>query len=592
MAVRRGEGFAVRRWLQLGAASAGMGAALWGLSIAGPQVDVARAETGGAAAESSASSESAAESDGTRSGGAGDESVGAESAGPNETADTGSAPGERAPDGDGDGDETAIEQSAPARSAGLSRRAERSRHAAAEAAPEADETEELDEPDESDEPALPAPSPGVNSAAAQNVSADASPVPSPTRSWQSPYQRWVAGSLDAWTHGSLGWIESLQTSDRTKEQLEASFYAIRRTFFNQAPTIDPVQISGVLDGPVTGSIRAHDPDGDRLIYVLTRGPKSGTVQVNSDGTFTYVPGADFDGVDAFRVTAIDIGFHTNLLEPLRPIGSNPVRSLINQGAVEFDFNYTTGAEYWTTERRDALRRAADALIQYFRVLKPVSLTYDVVGENDHGPLAGLASAGSDGISEAAGFWDTVVQDKLLTGRDANGADADGEITWNFAFGWGLGDTIAAGDYDFHSTALHELLHSFGFLSEIQEVGENTGRSWMILDSFVVTADRKRPIGRNLRWNSAFDDHLIGEDGGLYFSGRNAVAAYGGLVPLYYPSEWDPGSSAHHTDDLTFTGSEQLLMNAQTGTGLGVRVISAIEIGILRDLGYLMVPLSL
>lgn len=549
MSVRRAEGFAVRRWLQLGAASAGMGAALWGLSMAGPQTGVAAADTGG---KSSASS-SASGSDGKKS--------------VRSVRTVRSADGPRRADRAADTDDDADDADGDAVSIDESGRPDR---AAAEAASEQTVADT------------------VNSVAAQaEPTPEPTTAPSATRSWQSPYSRWVARSLDAWTHDSLGWIESLQTSDRTKEQLEASFFTIRRTFFNQAPTIDPVQIAGVLDGPVTGTLGAHDPDGDRLIYVLTRGPKSGSVHIDRDGTFTYTPGDDFDGVDAFRVTAIDIGFHTNLLEPLRPLGSNPLRSLINQGAVTFAFNYTDGAEHWTAERREALQRAADALILYFRVKNPVTLTYDVEGENDHLTHT-LASAGSNLLSEDPGYWNTVVQQKLLTGKDANGATADGEITWNFGFAWGLGEAVGAAEYDFQSTAMHELLHSFGFMSMIGKPGDNGNRYWLTTDRFLVTANGKRPIGRDYRWDDEFDGYLTGQDGGLYFGGRYAVAAYGGYVPLYTPSPWSDGSSGSHTDDVTFAGDEQLLMNARTDTGPGIRVLSPLEVGLLRDIGYILV----
>lgn len=547
MSVRRAEGFAARRWLQLGAASAGMGAALWGLSIAGPQTGVAAADTGGKTTASS----SASGSDGNRS----VRSVRTvRSAGDPRRAD-------RSPDLDD-------EQNADDEAADLE--AERTELDASEAQPTAvDET--------------------VNTNAAQPASTPEA-VPSPTRSWQSPYQRWVARSLDAWTNDSLSWIESLQTSDRTKEQLEASFFTIRRTFFNQAPTIDPVQISGVLDGPVTGTLAAHDPDGDRLVYVLTRGPNSGTVHINRDGTFTYTPGEDFDGVDAFRVTAIDIGFHTNLLEPLRPVGSNPLRSLINQGAITFDFNFTEGAEHWTPERRQELQNSADALILYFRVLNPVVLAYTVRGQ-DNPQSSTLASAGSSLISNDPGFWDTVVQHKLRTGIDANGAAADGRITWNFGSEWGLGETVGAGEYDFRSTAMHELLHSFGFLSLTGEAGNNENEYWSTLDSFLVNEDGDRPINRRFEWDTDFDAILTGQAGKLYFGGRHASAAYGGFVPFYSPDPWEEGSSGSHTDDATFTLDGALMMNARTGTGPGLRVLSEIEVGILRDLGYIVVPVS-
>ncbi|BBX20491.1 hypothetical protein [Mycolicibacterium duvalii] len=55
---RRSEDFAVRRWLKVGAASAGLGAALVGLSLMGPQVGVAAADDTGSSAASSSESAS------------------------------------------------------------------------------------------------------------------------------------------------------------------------------------------------------------------------------------------------------------------------------------------------------------------------------------------------------------------------------------------------------------------------------------------------------------------------------------------------------------------------------------------------------
>ncbi|MGU3501788.1 Ig-like domain-containing protein [Mycobacterium sp. C31M] len=574
---RRSESFAVRRWLQLGVASAGMGAALWGLSLAGPQVGTATADTGGA----SSASASASRSDGAKS---------VRSVRTARTARTATAPRNSARHAEDAEDAEDVEETEEAEEADQDKRDPAEPDTAASDSVEQSSTASpTPDANLSSTPGPAVPTQSANSTAVQPVSTPP-PTPSLTASWQSAYSRWVARSLDAWSNDSLGWIESLQTDERTKAQLEAAFFTIRRTFFNQAPTIDPVQITGVLDGPVTGTLGAYDPDGDRMIYVLTRGPKSGSVHISGDGTFTYTPGTGFDGVDTFRVTAIDIGFHTNLLEPLRPIGSNPTRSLINQGAVKFDFDYVEGAEHWTAERRAELQRSADALILYFRVFNPVLLTYSVKGDNNPDSRT-LASAGSSLLSENPGYWNTVVQHKLLTGRDANGAGVDGEINWNFGAPWGLGDDVAAGAYDFQSTAMHELLHSFGFMSMIGGPGDNEDRHWLTTDRFLVTANGKRPIGRDYRWDDDFDGHLVGQDGGLYFGGKNAVAAYGGPVPLFTPDPWSDGSSGSHTDDVTFAGDQQLLMNARTDSGLGVRVLSAMEIGVLRDLGYRVVDIS-
>jgi large repetitive protein len=48
-----------------------------------------------------------------------------------------------------------------------------------------------------------------------------------------------------------------------------------------------------------------DPDGDPLTAVLVSGPSNGTLSLNSDGTFTYHPSANFNGVDSFTYKAFD-----------------------------------------------------------------------------------------------------------------------------------------------------------------------------------------------------------------------------------------------------------------------------------------------
>ena len=401
----------------------------------------------------------------------------------------------------------------------------------------------------------------------------------PRRTWSDV----VADTIDAWTNSTQAWIDSLSVSEERKVELTESFWNLRRTFFNQAPTVAPVQISGLITGPIDGTIGAVDADGDEIVYRLVRGPRQGTVEINADGSYVYTPRADFDGVDTFRVIAIDRGFHVNLLSLLRPIGTRAT-SLINQSAITFVFNYLDDGAGWTEERRQALADAATQLLWYFRVDQPVTLTYDVGLEDDEF----LASAGSDPISERAGFWRTVVQNKLQTGVDSNGDKADGEIFWNFTeFEWGL-DEVADGEYDFVSTVLHELMHSFGFLSAVDAPRKNNDRDWVTFDRFVVTSAGARPISPFYRWRNRFDPLLTDEEDGLYFGGANAIAAYGGLVPLYTPDPWQPGSAMSHLDDFTFTGADQKIMNAATASGLSVRVLSPVELAILTDLGYQVV----
>ena len=69
-----------------------------------------------------------------------------------------------------------------------------------------------------------------------------------------------------------------------------------------------VEVSGSEDAEgISGTVLATDVDGDELSFALAveSGPTNGSVTVNTDGTYTYVPNADFNGADAFTVEVSD-----------------------------------------------------------------------------------------------------------------------------------------------------------------------------------------------------------------------------------------------------------------------------------------------
>lgn len=364
---------------------------------------------------------------------------------------------------------------------------------------------------------------------------------------------------------------------------------IRRTFFNQAPTVAPVQLTGQLEGPITGTVGAVDPEGDPIVYSLTGQPLHGSVSLGSDGSYTYTPGTDFTGRDSFTVAATDTGFHINLFDLFRPASTEAymqVAQNATQSMLTFTFIYGSGSQYWSQAARAALQDSAERLAAYLVVSTPVNVTYDVTAERS--PLSGtLASAGSDLTSSDPGFYDTVVQQKILTGIDSNGSAADGTIDWNFGPAWSWANVVPGGQYDFTSTAMHELMHTLGFLSNVDDPGWNaTNQTWTTFDSYMVTADGTQVIANSdYSWDPAYNANLTGGNGALYFGGPNAVAVYGSPVPLYTPDPWEPGSSVSHLDDYTFTGRNTQLMNAISDTGTGVRVLSPIELAILEDIGY-------
>ena len=135
-----------------------------------------------------------------------------------------------------------------------------------------------------------------------------------------------------------------------------------------------------------------------------------------------------------------------------------------------------------------------------------------------------------------------------------------------------------------------MLHTLGFLTGI-ESPTSMDRNWTIYDSFLATSDGTAAIGSDYVWNSAYTTNLTGGNGGLYFDGPNAVAAYGGLVPLYTPSTWASGSSVAHLDPNN-PPVGTYIMDPADGFGPGVRVIGGVELGILQDLGYTVTPSQL
>lgn len=100
---------------------------------------------------------------------------------------------------------------------------------------------------------------------------------------------------------------------------------------NQPPTASDQTID-LTTGVSTGRVTAVDPEGDPLQYRLVDGPSHGSVTLNPDGTFQYVPSDRFSGTDAFTYWAMDddqvsnlatVTFHVAPSEP-GGTGSAPV----------------------------------------------------------------------------------------------------------------------------------------------------------------------------------------------------------------------------------------------------------------------------
>ena len=269
--------------------------------------------------------------------------------------------------------------------------------------------------------------------------------------------------------------------------------------------------------------------------------------------------------------------------------------------VVFSFDYAAAPDFDATSKA-SLESAATTFGEYFNH----AATIDIEVTSSNANTNTLASAGSNVAPpynhgfELAG----VVARKILGESDPNGISADGDIDVNFYHNWDFDDDVDAFAFDFKNVLLHELMHAVGFSSWVWPDGTdafstaagNPG-TWAPFDKFLADSTGRliNPTTFALdaaRWNVASVGG-VGTDPptvGLYFDGPAAKAANGGsMVPIYSPNPWNEGSSGSHTDTNVFVAPNVLLMNHSVSTGPGVRTLSDIEMGVLSDLGFSIVP---
>ena len=76
---------------------------------------------------------------------------------------------------------------------------------------------------------------------------------------------------------------------------------------NAPPVASSQSISLTENSQFSGVLEAFDLEGDSLSFAAIEGPRNGRVTIQSNGNFTYIPNADFDGDDSFTFRANDGG---------------------------------------------------------------------------------------------------------------------------------------------------------------------------------------------------------------------------------------------------------------------------------------------
>lgn len=80
---------------------------------------------------------------------------------------------------------------------------------------------------------------------------------------------------------------------------------------NKPPVAEDSTLETYKNLPNNGTLRASDPEGEKLSFTVTRQPRRGSVELGEDGSFTYTPKSNKVGVDSFAYTASDPGGKTS-----------------------------------------------------------------------------------------------------------------------------------------------------------------------------------------------------------------------------------------------------------------------------------------
>ncbi len=166
----------------------------------------------------------------------------------------------------------------------------------------------------------------------------------------------------------------------------------------------------------------------------------------------------------------------------------------------------------------------------------------------------------DGILGSAGpealyLWNGIVYPVALYEASCScesGTSVEIGASFNSNFdAWYLGTDGNApfSKYDFFTVVMHELGHGLGFMSSFGVSGDNLG-AWGYTNGsgniyplqFDLNEWSAATGGNKLTNTSIYPDPSAAlktqlTDGSVYFGGANAVAVYGGRVPLYAPSTW-------------------------------------------------------
>ncbi|MCX5676712.1 MAG: hypothetical protein NTX87_17085, partial [Planctomycetota bacterium] len=281
--------------------------------------------------------------------------------------------------------------------------------------------------------------------------------------------------------------------------------------------------------------------------------------------------------------------------------ATPVKRTVGPFDLTFYNNYESdlesiGSQNWTTQQMDDV--AASVAVWSNRITNTkgrqvqVHLFWNDLGSGTLADYAGPSNG--DGTTS----W-TYVEHVWRDGVNYKGpwTKSDSRIRFDMyaaGYAWNFGSGLPASDkFDFRTVVTHEVGHAVGVNPSYDPENDLWGGCWgtsMGLSEFagykglsewdkdLLDGSGNRPANQATGTPGDFNE----EANPVWFTGSNAVAYYGGNVPVYAPSPYEGGSSLSHLEESSIPGA---LMSPYVSRGEAVRQPLRLEWEIMEDLGW-------
>ena len=225
---------------------------------------------------------------------------------------------------------------------------------------------------------------------------------------------------------------------------------------NDAPTADDNAYTTDEDTPLTVAAPGvlgndSDVDGDSLRAVLDIGPDNGTLTLNSGGSFTYTPNANFNGADSFTYHANDGVADSNIVAVTLTINPD------NDAPVAVDDAYSTNEDATLTIAvPDVLGNDGDVDGDSLTAVLDTAVTNGVLTLNSDGSFTYAPNANFNGTdaftytsSDGSGGTDTATVTVTVT--SVNDAPVANDDSQSVAEGGTVNVDVVANDTDIDGT---------------------------------------------------------------------------------------------------------------------------------------------